>query len=111
MRSGKGRVAVALTHPAKVAAAKTSATVGRVKITAVSTCVSHSRGAKTIANMRITEQLPPPKRVPVACITPNKATIDADVVVLHGANESSWICPPSECLVFILLLDPSLCWQ
>ena len=86
-RSGKGSVAVAPTHPAKVAAAKKNAASGINKIANSPTRTSPPRSVKTVTNTRIAKQLSSPEWVPVARVVPNEATIDAAIVVLRGAND------------------------
>ena len=85
-RRGKGSVTVGSTHPAKVAAAKKKADVA----SNAATRVSPKRGAKTAANDRITAQLSPHERVPIASVASEDAEIDATVVAVSSTD------PPPE---------------
>ena len=79
-RRGQGsRVAVGSIHPAKVASAKKKSATGSGEVAAAPTCESPMCSAKSVDSKRITAQLSPVARVPVA----------VSVIVPRAAKEST----------------------
>ena len=86
---GNRSVAVGSTHPANVAAAKKKAaatTIGGEA--AVLTRTSPPRDAKSAASARITEQISPPVRVPVASVAPAMAETTPGVSISFVSDET-----------------------